>query len=70
MNNQQEVVLNYIRNFGSISSLEAFKDLGITRLSAVVFCLRRKGYRIVSTSEMCKNRFGKSVTFARYSLGK
>ena len=66
--NQEERVLNYIKQFGSISSLEAFKDLGVTRLSAVVFCLRRKGYRITSTSEMCKNRYGETAHFARYKL--
>lgn len=67
-NNQQERVLNYIKSFGSITSLEAFRDLGITRLSAVIFCLRRKGYRIVSTSELSKNRYNESVSYARYTM--
>lgn len=70
MSNQQKRVLDYILEFGSISSLEAFRDLGVTRLSAVIFCLRRDGYRIVSTSERCKNRYGEAVCFARYSIGK
>ena len=70
MGKQQERVLNYMQNFGSISSLEAFKDLGVTRLSAVIFCLKQKGYAIGSQTEKCKNRYGEPVHFARYRLVK
>lgn len=34
-------VLDYMREYGSITSLEAFRDLGITRLSGVIFDLRK-----------------------------
>lgn len=32
--NQKQRIINYIREFGSITSLEAYKDLGITQLGA------------------------------------
>lgn len=68
MGKQQERVLNYMQDFGSISSLEAFKDLGVTRLSAVIFVLKRKGHVISSKTEKSKNRYGEPVHFARYRL--
>lgn len=34
---QKEMVLDYIREFGSITPLDAFGDLGVTRLAAVIF---------------------------------
>lgn len=68
MGKQQERVLNYMQDFGSISSLEAFKDLGVTRLSAVIFVLKRKGHVISSNTEKSKNRYGEPVHFARYRL--
>lgn len=68
MGKQQERVLNYMNEFGSISSLEAFKDLGVTRLSAVIFNLKRKGHVIASNTEKSQNRYGEPVHFSRYRL--
>lgn len=68
MGKQQERVLNYMSDYGSISSLEAFRDLGVTRLSAVIFNLKRKGVQIKKVKECCKNRYGEPVHFARYSV--
>ena len=61
-------VLKYIQMFGSITSLDAFKDLGNTRLSASIFCLREEGYPIKSITEKAKNRFGDTTYYARYYL--
>ena len=64
---QEERVIKYIKDFGSISSLDAFKDLGITRLSAVIFNLRRD-YNVSDTWEYVENRYGYKVKFKRYFL--
>ena len=32
---QADRVLEYIQKFGSITTLQAFRDLGVTRLSAI-----------------------------------
>jgi len=64
----QDRTLQYMRDFGSISSLEAFRDLGNTRLSATIFCLKEKGYNIKTETETSKNRYGENTTYARYSL--
>ena len=64
---QRNLVLNYMIEHGSITSMEAFQ-LGITRLSAVIFVLRKSGYHIITTPAHSKNRYGKPTTFARYVL--
>ena len=66
--NQCEKIVLYIQKFGSISSLEAFQDLGITRLSARIYELREEGYQFDETFETSKNRFGESVSYKRYSF--
>lgn len=64
----KERTLEYINRFGSITSLDAFRDLGNTRLSATIFNLRKDGYNIKSKSESSKNRFGEKTTYFRYYL--
>ena len=57
----------YLRDRGSITSWEAIKEFGITRLSAVIYDLRYKRNLDIETRyETMKNRYGDSVSFARY----
>lgn len=63
---QKQRVLDYVERFGSISSMEAFRDLGITRLSAVIFDLREAGHRFDTATEQAQNRFGERTRYARY----
>lgn len=65
---QRERVLNYVREYGSITSLEAFRDIGCTRLSAVIFDLKAEGHQFEKEWETKKNRWGDNVSFARYKL--
>lgn len=68
MKTQCEMVLDYMREFGSITTLDAFRDLGVARLASRVHDLRSQGYEITSTPAVSRNRWGKKVTFARYRL--
>lgn len=62
-------VLKYIKDFGSISSLEAFNDLGNTRLSASIWLLRHEdGLEIESITETKLNRYGEKTHYSRYYL--
>lgn len=70
MGKQQQRVLDYMNVFGSISSMEAFQDLGVTRLAAVIFELKRKGIVINSRTEARINRFGEIKHFSRYTIGE
>lgn len=68
METQCERVLKYMRDFGSITPLEAMADLGVMRLAARISDLRRAGYEISRKNETAKNRYGRAVHFARYRL--
>ena len=66
---QKELVLQYIADFGSITPMEAFSDLGITKLATVVSNLRLKdGKQFKIQMEKGKNRYGKPTRYARYSF--
>ena len=65
---QTEAVLDILKSGDSISSLEAFQEFGITRLSSIIFNLRQRGYVITSDNIKTTNRFGGTVVFSRYKL--
>lgn len=67
---QKEMIVKYIKDFGSISPLEALSDLGIMRLASRVTDLKNEGVKIVKSMEKTKNRYGKMVHYARYRLGE
>ena len=66
--NQRQRVINYIREFGSISSWEAYKDLGITQLGARIDQLKKEGYIFKTKWESSTNRFGEKTEYKRYYL--
>lgn len=59
-------VLQHIKIKGSMTSLEAIKEYGATRLSAIIYNLCKQGYNILSKNETSKNRYGRKVTYSRY----
>ena len=65
--NQKQEVLRHIKRYGSITSMEAFEKYGITRLSAIIYILRRE-YEIVTLMRKGVNRYGNEVNFAEYRL--
>ena len=67
---QCERIIDYINEFGSITTREAFNDLGCTRLASRIHDLKRKGYEFNKQYETGKNRYGDAVSYIRYSLKK
>lgn len=65
---QEERILTHLQARGSITSMEAFEKYGTTRLSAVIYKLRKHGIAIDSNDESAKNRYGKIVYYTRYTL--
>lgn len=65
----QKRVFDYIMEFGSITSLQAFTDLGETRLSAVIFDLKKKGVVITAKNKKVSNRYGESRIIKEYAIG-
>lgn len=68
MKTQCERVVEYIEKNGSITTLEAFNELGIARLGSRIHDLRNAGYRIKGENIMVKNRYGEKVHVMKYTL--
>jgi len=66
---QDERLLDYLKDNGRIDPLQAWQELGIYRLSAVIFNLRKKGHNIISNRKNVKNRFGEVCRVADYRWG-
>lgn len=67
---QCDRVLDYLNKFGSITTKEAFNDLGIARLASRICDLTKQGYEFDKEYESCKNRFGENTSYVRYSFKK
>lgn len=65
---QKDRIINYIREFGSISSWEAYSDLGITQLGARIDQLKKEGFEFRTEWESNTNRFGEKTEYKRYYL--
>ena len=65
----RERILNYIRDFGSITTFEAFTELGCTRLSEYIRQLRLN-YDIKDIWITSTNRYGEKIQFKKYWLGE
>ena len=42
---QKQRIINYMRQFGSITSWEAYQDLGVMQLGARIDQLKKEGYK-------------------------
>ena len=63
-----QLILEYIDEFGSITPLEAMRDIGCYRLSARISDIKKKGYPVKTELVAVTNRRGKQSKVARYSL--
>lgn len=70
MTPQQIKVVNYINLYGSITPLDAFRDLGITKLATIVSQLKRESFVFYQNYESSHNRFGEPCHYMRYWLDK
>ena len=61
---QHEKILRYIQIHGSITTYEAFLNLGITKLTTRISELRKAGFTFIS--EKCKSENGEY--YFRYKL--
>lgn len=65
---QKEMILQYINDFGSITSYQAYADLGITQLATRVKELKKKGYVFKTVQQCGTNRYGKPTHYVKYYL--
>ena len=67
---QSERVKKYMEDFGSITQLDAIRDLGVLRLSARIMELKQSGLPIEGKFEKVKNRYGEEVQVKRYMIAE
>lgn len=66
--NQKQMILDYIKNNGSITVRDAVIDLGINALPTRIAELKKNGYPIAVKHERGKNRYGKTTQYIRYYI--
>lgn len=67
---QNQRIIEYIEQFGSITQIDALRDIGCMRLASRISDLRRLGYNIVSDIVPVKNRYGETCHIKRYRFGE
>ena len=71
MTNKTQEVLKYLQKNKSITSWNAIDAFGATRLSGIIYRLKKQGYNIITKREEVVDRYGNTCQFARYVyLGK
>ena len=65
---QTDRVHEYMKQHGTITSMEAFANLGITRLAARISNLKDSGVAVKTTTVSKKRKDGTTCHFAEYSL--
>jgi len=68
--NQNIRLLQYLKENKRINPLQALTELGIYRLGARIFDLKKMGYDITKTNIAVKNRFGEKCIVAEYKLNR
>lgn len=67
---QNEKILRHLRDYGSISSMEAVQEYGIMRLASRISDLKKAGIPIRREIVTGKNRYGETTSYARYSIDR
>lgn len=63
-------IISHLRKYKTITSYEAIKKYGATRLSGIIFILRDKGFGIETKMIQGKNKYGHVTNYAVYHLVK
>ena len=67
--NQHEQIADFIYKHGSITPMDAFRELGITKLATRISEMIRLGIPIAKIMIYDENRDGKPIKYMRYSMG-
>lgn len=67
---QNELIMNHLKENGSITSLDAMKLYGIMRLSARIADLKSLGFAFDTETVTLRNRYGQTCRVTAYSLAK
>ena len=67
---QKERILDYLNRFGAITPMEAFQDLGITKLATRISELKKDGVKFDQKNIQVKNRYGRVINYMCYRLSE
>ena len=65
---QKDRILEYLKEHGSITPLESWRECGVYRLASRIHDLKQDGFDIEKDTATVTNSYGEQVRFARYSL--
>lgn len=65
---QKDRILKWLEDYETITSWEAYKELGITQLGARVFELKELGYKFSKETVFTRNRYGYPTHYDKYRL--
>ena len=63
-----ERIKRHLKEYGSITQLEAAKEYGNYRLSEYIRQLREEGFNIISEWQKGKNRYNEDTHYVKYVL--
>lgn len=66
--NKTKAVIQHLKKRGHITPWTAIEKYGATRLSAIIFILRKRGYDITTIMKNGKDKFGNPCKYADYVL--
>ena len=61
-------IIAHLRKYKTITSNEAIRRYGATRLSGIIFILKKRGFGIETEIVHGKNRYGNNSPYAIYHL--
>ncbi len=70
MDSRENRVAAHLEKYGTLEPFEAWVKLGVYRLSASIYSLKKFGYRIDTKIVEVKNRFDETCRVAQYHLVK
>ena len=65
---QYDLIIKYLKKKNSITPMDAFRDLGITKLATRISEMRKMGYQFSDEWIEGVNNFGVEVRYKRYHL--
>ena len=65
---QAERVLDYLESGNTITTLNAFTELGITRLAARIYELKEEGHDVKSKRIKVTNRYDEQCSVSEYYM--
>ena len=67
---QISAVIEHLRKHKTITSMEAIKQYGATRLSSIIYVLKERGFEISTEIVVGVNRYGNRTRYGIYHLEK